>query len=130
VLMPEQELGAAADASAFLRRLIPPDDDTPRRAVQITTATITRSVARLDLLAAGRAGKLGLIKKYTLDPESGKVSLELYDAQAALSKIGEHHGLWGKGSDILKLIDLSKLSPEQLERIAKGDDPLAVLLDK
>jgi hypothetical protein len=92
------------------------------------TATITRSVARLDLMEAGRRGKLGLIKKYTLDPESGKVSLELYDVQAALSKIGEHHGLWGKGSDILKSIDLTKLRPDQLERLSAGDDPIVVLL--
>lgn len=56
------------------------------------TATVKRSVARLDLLAAGQAGKLGLVKKYTLDGD--KVSIELYDASAALAKLGEHHGLF------------------------------------
>ena len=92
------------------------------------TATVKRAVARLDLLAAGKAGKLGLVKKYSLDEDTGKVSIELYPATDALVKIGEHHGLWGKGSDILKSIDLTKLRPDQLERLSAGDDPIAVLL--
>jgi phage terminase small subunit len=54
------------------------------------TATIKRAVARLDLLQA--KDKLHLIKKYTLD-EKGKVSIELYDAQAALVVHAKHHGL-------------------------------------
>lgn len=97
----------------------------PPKAVCINTRTIKRQVARLDLLQA--AEHLHLIKKYTLD-EKGRVSIELYDAQAALIKLGEHHKLWGKGEDVLKYIDLNKLTPEQLDRIAKGEDPLAVLL--
>lgn len=59
----------------------------------LKTATVKRSVARLDLLAAGKAGKLGLIKKYTLD-DKGKVTIELYDAQSALLKLGEAHGIF------------------------------------
>lgn len=58
------------------------------------------------------------------------VQLEAYDAQAALVKLGEHRQLWGKVPDVLKQIDLSKLAPEQLERISQGEDALAVLLDK
>jgi hypothetical protein len=57
-----------------------------------------------------------------------KVTIELIDSQAALFKLGEHHKLFGKSDDILKYIDLTKLSPEQLERIANGEDPLAVIL--
>ena len=128
VLTAEEEVGALADSVAMLRALIP-DDDTPRRAVKITTATITRSVARLDLLAAGRAGKLANVKKYSLDPETGKVSIELYSAKEALELLGKHRRLWSDESpDILKYIDLSKLRPDQLERLAAGDDPYAVLL--
>lgn len=56
------------------------------------TATVKRSVARLDLMAAGQAGKLDLVKKYTLDGD--RVSIELYDAKDALAKLGEHHGLF------------------------------------
>lgn len=63
-----------------------------------------------------------------LDEEETTYKLKLYSAQDALFKLGEHHQLWGKGVDVLKYIDLSKLSPEQLERIANGEDPLAVLL--
>lgn len=63
-----------------------------------------------------------------LNEEETTYKLRPYDAQAALFKLGEHHQLWGKGVDVLKYIDLAKLSPEQLERIANGEDPLAVLL--
>jgi hypothetical protein len=79
---------------------------------------------------------LHLIRKLTVktrrnrraDEEETTTSLELYSAQDALFKLGEHHQLWGKAVDVLKYIDLAKLSPEQLERIANGEDPLAVLL--
>lgn len=56
------------------------------------TATIKRPTARLDLMEAGRRGKLGLVKKYSLD-DKGKVSIELYDAQSALALLAKHHGL-------------------------------------
>lgn len=59
----------------------------------LRTATVTRSVARLDLLAAGAAGKLGLVKKYAVDKD-GKESIELYDAQAALQLLGKTHRLF------------------------------------
>lgn len=62
------------------------------------TATIKRPAARLDLQEAGRRGKLGLIKKYSLD-DKGKVSIELYDAQAALTLLAKHHGLLSADDD-------------------------------
>jgi phage terminase small subunit len=93
------------------------------------TATVKRAVARLDLLEAGRRGKLGLVKKYALDEDTGKISIELYDAQAALIALGKHRRLWGDdAAGIMKHIDLSKLAPEQLERLSAGEDPYAVLL--
>lgn len=58
----------------------------------LMTQTVKRAVARLDLLAAGEAGKLHLIKKYAID-EKGKVSIELHDALAARNTIAKHHGL-------------------------------------
>lgn len=61
------------------------------------TATVTRSVARLDLLAA--RDKLGLIKKYSIDKD-GKVAIELYDAQAALGLIGKHHRLFVERTEL------------------------------
>jgi phage terminase small subunit len=95
----------------------------------LKTETITRSVARLDLVAAGRAGKLHLVKKYSVDKD-GRVSIELYDAQTALAKLGEYYKVFGngRGADVLAHIDLTRLSPQQLERIVHGDDPFAVIL--
>lgn len=93
----------------------------------LRTATVRRPTVRIDLQHASEAGKLGLLKKYVED-KTGKITVEPYDAQAALIKLGEHHGLWGKAPDLLKTIDLSRLSDEQLAQIAAGDDPLKVLL--
>lgn len=62
-----------------------------RKPVRITTMTVKRQVARLDLLQA--ADKLNLIKKYSID-DKGKVAIELYDAQAANKLIGQKHGLF------------------------------------
>jgi phage terminase small subunit len=80
----------------------------------------------LDLAKAQRSGAIHLIKK--LKPGKYGTEVELYDAQAALIKLGEHYQLFGKTPDLLKYLDLSTLSPEQLDRLANGDDPLAVLL--
>lgn len=55
------------------------------------TETVKRATARLDLLQA--RDKLHLIKKYSID-DKGKVTIELYDAQAALALIGKRHGLF------------------------------------
>lgn len=57
------------------------------------TATVKRSSARLDLMEAGQRGLLGLVKKYAID-DKGKVSIELYDAQAAQALLGRHHKLF------------------------------------
>jgi phage terminase small subunit len=63
------------------------------------TATITRAAARLDLLEAGRRGKLHLIKKYSRD-DKGKETIELYDAQAASVQIGKAHSLFVERQEI------------------------------
>lgn len=80
----------------------------------------------VDLVKAQQTGAIHLVKKI----KSGKygTEIEMYDAHAALVKLGEHFQLWGKAPDLLKYVDLSKLSPEQLQRIADGEDPIAVLL--
>lgn len=64
------------------------------------TATVKRTVARLDLMEAGRRGKLGLVKKYALDEDTGKVSIELYDAQAALIALGKHRNLFVERQEV------------------------------
>jgi hypothetical protein len=112
---------ARADMSDFLRvdeeeitltwslLAIPEDEDgeidlagtTVRLAMQenvqptdriLHTATITRSVARLDLLEAGRRGKLSLVKEYTID-EKGNQKIKLVDAHAARVELAKIHGL-------------------------------------
>jgi phage terminase small subunit len=89
--VPETDEGAADIAGAMLR-LASQENVQPTDRI-LHTATITRSVARLDLLEAGKRGQLGLIKKYGLD-DKGKVTIELYDAQAAQQLLGKHHKLF------------------------------------
>lgn len=57
------------------------------------TATVKRTIARLDLLEAGKRGKLDLIKEYSVD-EKGKVSIKLYDAQTAKQLLGKTQKLF------------------------------------
>jgi Terminase small subunit len=80
----------------------------------------------IDLIKAQQTGAIDYIKKI----KAGKygTEIEMYDAHEARVKLGEHHQLWGKAVDLLKYVDLTRLSPEQLKRIADGEDPLAVLL--
>lgn len=85
------------------------------------TATIKRAVARLDLLEAGRRGKLGLIKKYTID-DKGKESIELYSAHDARVKLGELYKLFGA-----KNINVN-LTPEQAAQLT--DEELDAELKK
>lgn len=91
--------------------------------------TVKRPTVHIDLAKAKAASKLHLIKKIK-DGRDG-LSIELYDAQAAVVLLGKHHKLFGdEGGGILKFIDLTKLSDAQIARLANGDDPLAVILDK
>jgi phage terminase small subunit len=94
----------------------------------------------VDLPKAIDANKTRLIKKLTqkrttrtrddVVEEDVVTSIEMYDAQAALGMIGKKHGLFVDRSENRNYdIDLSKLSNEQLERVAAGEDPLQVVLD-
>jgi phage terminase small subunit len=97
-----------------------------RRGEIITSETVTRVVMRLDLEKAAQAKQLHLIKSYTLTDKGERI--ELYDAHGALRDFMKIHGLAKGDGGILKYLDLSTLSQEQLQRIADGDDPIAVLL--
>jgi len=92
----------------------------------ITTETVKRTVMRLDLEKAAKAAQLHLIKSYTLADKGQRI--ELYDAHGALRDFMKIHGLAKGDGGILRYLDLSTLSQEQLQRIADGEDPIAVLL--
>lgn len=81
----------------------------------------------LDLVKARRTGGIDQIKKL----KSGKYGdeIETYDPLPALELLGKHLKLFSDDTGILKYLDLGKLTPEQLQRIADGDDPLAVLIN-
>jgi hypothetical protein len=81
----------------------------------------------LDLQKAYEAGKFHLIKKFTRRPtdNGAHITIELYDAQAALVHLGKHHGLFKDVIDIR--FNPAELTDEQLARIAAGEDPGTVL---
>jgi phage terminase small subunit len=54
---------------------------------------------RFDIAAAQKADALGLIKKLRRAAD-GSVEIELYDAQAALEKLGRHHRLFTEQVDV------------------------------
>lgn len=105
--------------------------------------TVTDDGPTFDFAKAERLGKMHLIKKLRTKKrmyKEGKgddaipvtvieTDLELYDAQSALQLIGKHHGLFTDRVDhIVKNIDLTKLTGEQLDRIAAGEDLIQVIL--
>jgi phage terminase small subunit len=118
------------DVGGLVMKLATQDAVTPTDRI-LHTATVKRSVARLDLLEAGQRGKLGVVKKYTVDKD-GKESIELYSAKDALELLGKHRKLWGDdpAGGIMKYLDVARLTPDQLERLSAGEDPYAVLLGK
>lgn len=88
--VPRAKDGAPDEASAILD-LAAQENVKPTDRVLHTTS-VKRATARLDLLAAGQAGHLHLIKKYTID-DKGKITIELYDKKSALDTIAKFHGL-------------------------------------
>lgn len=110
------EVGAALALAQQQGQVTPTD-------LILATAQVKRSSARLDLLAAGEAGKLSLVKKYTIDKD-GKVSIELYDAQAALVKLGEAHGVFrDRIADNLDVIATAARSLDQKLMADLGPGP-------
>ncbi|HOG48005.1 MAG TPA: terminase small subunit [Anaerolineae bacterium] len=66
-----------------------------------------------------------LVRKFADSPRNG-LSVELHDPVRALELIGKDLGRFRDTIDVRE-VDLSKLNDEQLERIAKGEDPIVVL---
>lgn len=92
----------------------------------IKRETVKRSVARLDMQAAADAGKLHLVKKYSLSDKG--ISIELYDAQAAAVHIGRYHKLFvdrqeitGKDGEPIQIEDARQQLAGRLARYAQAD---------
>lgn len=95
----------------------------------------------VDLKYAIEAQKTDLIKKLTHKKtvrtdkddnttEEAYIQIEMYDAQSALQLIGKHHALFIDKSEVRNYdIDLSKLSDDQLDRVASGEDVMKVIVD-
>ena len=93
-----------------------------------------------DLTKARRGKRTALLKKLKtktttrtvgeMEVQTVEVEFELHDAQAALVHLGKYHKLFIDRSENRNYdIDLSKLTNEQLERVAAGEDPLQVVID-
>ncbi len=88
-----------------------------------------------DMEKAKKSGMTKLIKKIrqktTVYPIKGmeetELEIELHDSQAALDKVLRIHGKY-KDNLNLQNFDLSKLTEEQLTRLANGEDIVTVLL--
>lgn len=78
---------------------------------------------RLDLDKARDAGKLHLVKKFsrTDTQYGGSISIELYDAQAALVQLGKHHGLFVERHEHSGTIDVN----EYRDTLARKLDSIA-----
>ncbi len=86
----------------------------------------------INLAKAREAGKLHLLKSVKISKtlQGGSISIELYSADSALDKLAKVHGLYQERLDLTsggKPFDVSRLSDEQLRRLADGDDPAIVL---
>lgn len=86
---------------------------------------IVRRFPSLDLEKMRERGMLHLVKKVTYTAHGP--SVELYDAQAALVKLGEYHKLFGGKSVNLNVTpdDLKAMSDDDLDRLAEQLDKAA-----
>jgi hypothetical protein len=87
---------------------------------------VRQAVVDLDRLKDPSYSRL--VRKFSDSPRSG-ISIELYDAQAAVVKVLEAQGVLRQSALGLN-VDLSGMTDEQLERIAAGEDPLQVLAQR
>jgi hypothetical protein len=80
----------------------------------------------LDLIKAQKTGGIHQIKKL----KEGKYGpeIEMFDSLPAWELAGKFLKFLQDGSGILKYLDVSKLSKAQLQQLADGEDPIAVLL--
>ena len=84
-------------------------------------------VQSVDLKALKKDGFSSLIKKVKQNSKGG-MEVEYHDPVRALEMIAKSHALLSdKGHNINLNYDMSSMTNEQLERIAKGEDPINVI---
>ncbi len=83
----------------------------------------------ISLEQARKQGKLHLLKRYSSSKKFGD-EIELHDALKALELLGKNNGALGNLKDtLLEKLDMDKLTTNQLEALARGEDILYVLLN-
>ena len=84
---------------------------------------------KIDVVKAKEAGKLHLVRRYSSSEKFGE-AVELYDKLKALELLGKNNGALGELKDaLLKNLDLDKLTPNQVQGLANGDDIITVLIN-
>jgi hypothetical protein len=86
----------------------------------------TITVAFLDISKVVMSGYSHLIKSISYTNNGPRI--EMYDAQAALTKLGENLRLFGRNVNLN--IDMSQFEDDELERIAGGEDPITILAER
>jgi phage terminase small subunit len=83
----------------------------------------------INLTDAKINGKMHLVKRYSSSAKYGD-EIELHDPVKALELIGKNNGALGNLKDtLLDKLDMDKLTVNQLEALARGEDILHVLLN-
>lgn len=102
------------------------DDDSDGEPPQAQRTLQGDHMWTLDLIKAQETGGIHQIKKL----KQGKygAEIEMFDALPAWELAGRFLKFLDTGGNILKYLDLTKLSQAQLQQLADGDDPIAVLL--
>lgn len=77
-----------------------------------------------------KAKQVTIFNKETKNSETTlDLEIKLHDKFRPLEKLGEHTGVFSRNDNVVKNLNLNDLSNEQLDRIAKGEDPIQVLAD-
>lgn len=86
---------------------------------------VMTKMPRINLDTPQARNSLHLVKKISVSTNGG-FAIEMYDAQKAMELIGKSLGMF-TNDDLMKHVDLSKLTAHQLDRLAAGENIVAVL---
>ena len=73
----------------------------------------------IDLARARAAGKLHLVRRYSEAGEKAGASIELYDAQAALEKIGKALGLFRERIEMTVEVDVDSMREQLASKLSR-----------